>query len=48
MSQVKTMFVSYLQDTTQSGGFTSVRDAGIKQIVYGYATSTGTTLLSTT
>ena len=45
-SQVKTMLVSYLQDTTQANGFTSVRDAGIKQIVYGYATSTGATSLS--
>ncbi len=46
--QVKAMDISYLQDTTQSGGFTSVRDAGIKQIVYGYATTTGGTTLSMT
>ncbi len=42
------MYISYLQDTTQSGGFTSVRDAGIKQIVYGYATTTVGTTLSMT
>ncbi|HLG76860.1 MAG TPA: hypothetical protein VKX46_10620, partial [Ktedonobacteraceae bacterium] len=42
-SQVKTMFVTYLQDSPNSG---VIRDAGIKQIQYGFATSTSATSLS--
>ncbi len=42
-SQVKTMFITYLQDSPSSG---TIRDAGIKQIQYGFATSTSATSLS--
>ncbi len=38
-SQVKAMLISYLQDKTTSGSYTTVRDAVIKQITYGYATT---------
>ncbi len=47
-SQVKTMFISYLQDTTTSGGYTTIRDAALKQISYGYATSTSASSLTLT
>lgn len=43
-SQVKTMLVSYLQDSPDGG--TTIRDAGIKQIQYGFATSAPATSLS--
>jgi RHS repeat-associated protein len=43
-SQVKTMFITYLQDTPDGG--TTIRDAGIKQIQYGLATSPSATSLS--
>jgi YD repeat-containing protein len=42
--QVNTMFVSYLQDSPDSG--TTIRAAGIKQIQYGFATSGAATSLS--
>jgi hypothetical protein len=45
-SQVKTMFITYLQDTPDSG--TTIRDAGIKQMSYGFATSATATTLSLT
>lgn len=43
-SQVKTMFIKYHQDSPDGG--TTIRDAGIKQIQYGYATSNTATSLS--
>ncbi|HEX7733346.1 MAG TPA: RHS repeat-associated core domain-containing protein, partial [Ktedonobacteraceae bacterium] len=43
-SQVKTMFISYLQDSPDGG--TTIRASGIKQIQYGFATSNGATTLS--
>ncbi|GCE11998.1 hypothetical protein KTT_18570 [Tengunoibacter tsumagoiensis] len=43
-SQVKTMFISYIQDVNNN----NVRDAALKQVVYGYATSTSATSLSLT
>lgn len=33
------ILISYLQDTSTTGGYTSVRDAAIKQITYGTGTS---------
>ena len=42
--QVKTMLISYLQDSPDGG--TTIRDAGIKQIQYGYATTINATSLS--
>jgi RHS repeat-associated protein len=43
-SQVKTMFIKYYQDSPDGG--TTIRDAGIKQIQYGFATSNTATSLS--
>lgn len=43
-SQVKTMLISYLQDSPDGG--TTIRDAGIKQIQYGFATSAPASSLS--
>ncbi len=43
-SQVKMMLVAYLQDSPDSG--TTIRDSSIKQVQYGYATSTTATSLS--
>ncbi|MGB8346061.1 MAG: RHS repeat-associated core domain-containing protein, partial [Ktedonobacteraceae bacterium] len=34
--------ISYGQDTTTDNGYTTVRDAAVKQIVYGFGTSTST------
>src|SRR5579883_2927439 len=40
---IKTMIITYLQDSPSSG---TIRDAGIKQIQYGYASTTGASSLS--
>ncbi len=45
-TQVKLILISYLQDKVTTSGNTSIRDAGMKQIVYGTASSPHATTLS--
>jgi hypothetical protein len=40
--------ISYLQDTSTSGSYTSIRDAAIKQITYGIGSTSGITNLAGT